>query len=434
MRQPGILQVSIDFFRVRSSIRKMRIMRFTLSLLVIELVLIGVLGCKKETQTSERKREFRELVLVREEYPMLDTFYISKDYKPRPTDVIVLDVTDWDPGKDALVFIRNELDVFPIIPYLWQGEDTIFYTFSGKRELWINRTLVGVHGSRFEQYKLEYPDCITTLGDNPLINLDAIRYYKNAATLGVFFTTHMGKYPTIISFAKLMLIPKARDIKFYISNNGISNLDFLAFALLPNLEFIEVTYYEKDAWGLGFLSIARNLREVSFWSRWLTESDLLRISRIRNLRRLTIDSDTIEEEGFKHLKNLKNLTELHVNSPSVGDKALNYISRVENLHVLQLLNSAVTDTGLECLENLCNLRSLDLSNCSNITDSGLVHLEKVTSLRRLKLFSEDEEPYSRSLLILHNYPYFPNPRVTREGVERLQKALPECEIIWKEQE
>jgi len=47
---------------------------------------------------------------------------------------------------------------------------------------------------------------------------------------------------------------------------------------------------------------------------------------------------------------------------------------------------------------------------SHISDEGLKHLEGLTSLRRLWLVC---------------------PQVTAEGVERLQKALPNCAIEYQ---
>lgn len=403
----------------------------SLKLAALLAIATFIFGCKKETQTSEGKREFRELVLVREAYPMLDTLYISKDYKPRPTDVIVLDVTDWEPDKDALVFVRSGVDVTYIIPYTWQGEDTIYYTYDGSY-LWINRRLVGLSNCRYEADSVGSPNDIVTLFDDGHIKLDSLKSYPNAATIGVFYSLHMGKTPTLLAVFNLMKIPRYRDIGVYIAYNDISNLDFLGFALVPNLKFLKAIPCEKENWGLSFLCLARDLREFFFSALKITSKDFSRIARISNLRRLTLESDTIEEEGFRRLKALDNLTELNINSRAINDKALRYISQIKNLHVLRLINTNVTDTGLAYLENLDNLRSLDLSNCSNITDSGLVHLEKVTSLRRLRLFSEKEDPFFTSRLILvGNYPFnLPNPQVTREGVERLRKSLPRCEIVW----
>ena len=403
----------------------------SLKLAAILAIATFIFGCKKETQTSEGKRKFRELVLVREEYPMLDTFYISKDYKPDPKDVIVLDVTDWRVGKDALVFVRSGVDVTYIIPYTWQGEDTIYYTYDGSY-LWINRRLVGLSNCRYEADSVGSPNDIVTLFDDGQIRLDSLKSYPNAATIGVFYSLHMDKTPTLWAVFNLMKIPRYRDIGVYIAYNDISNLDFLGFALVPNLKFLKAIPCEKENWGLSFLSLASGLREFFFSALKITSKDFSRIARISNLRRLTLESDTIEEEGFRRLNALNNLTELNINSRAIDDKALRNISQIKNLHVLRLINTNVTDTGLAYLENLDNLRSLDLSNSRNITDSGLVHLEKVTSLRRLKLFSEKEDPFfDPRLLIVGNYPFnLPNPQVTREGVERLRKTLPRCEIVW----
>ena len=55
------------------------------------------------------------------------------------------------------------------------------------------------------------------------------------------------------------------------------------------------------------------------------------------------------------------------------------------------------------------LERLDLRNNNDLTDSGLIHLESLGRLRSLKIGYTGATP---------------------EGVERLKKALPICEVSW----
>jgi hypothetical protein len=69
----------------------------------------------------------------------------------------------------------------------------------------------------------------------------------------------------------------------------------------------------------------------------------------------------------------------------------------------------VDDNALQHLEGLTELEELNLSN-TTITDSGLVHLDGIKSLKKLDLSGT---------------------KVTQAGIEKLKRALPECEIVWQ---
>lgn len=84
---------------------------------------------------------------------------------------------------------------------------------------------------------------------------------------------------------------------------------------------------------------------------------------------------------------------------------------IADLHELESLNLGsgrqLTDAGLVHLEKLSNLRELSLRGCRQISDAGLIHLVHLSNLRTLDL---------------------QQTRVTKAGVERLQKDLPQCAI------
>ena len=76
---------------------------------------------------------------------------------------------------------------------------------------------------------------------------------------------------------------------------------------------------------------------------------------------------------------------------------------------LRPADTQITDEGLRHLAALTEVELLVLQG-SRISDEGLKHLEGLKSLRRLWLVC---------------------PQVTAEGVERLQKALPDCAIVYQ---
>jgi Leucine-rich repeat (LRR) protein len=80
----------------------------------------------------------------------------------------------------------------------------------------------------------------------------------------------------------------------------------------------------------------------------------------------------------------------------------------KNLWTLDLRGTQVTDAGLVDLARLKNLLWLDLSD--HITDAGLPKLESLANLSHLHLAKS---------------------KVTAEGVQKLKKALPKCEIEYE---
>lgn len=57
---------------------------------------------------------------------------------PEASDTHKIDVSAWELGKDAVILSYVEIDEVFLIPYPWNGEDTIRYYYDGE-ELWGER-------------------------------------------------------------------------------------------------------------------------------------------------------------------------------------------------------------------------------------------------------------------------------------------------------
>jgi hypothetical protein len=95
----------------------------------------------------------------------------------------------------------------------------------------------------------------------------------------------------------------------------------------------------------------------------------------------------------------------------ITDDNIASLTEFEDLLSLHLLGTRITDGGLEHIRGLRNLMDLSLGS-PEITDHGMDHLKGLTSLYRLQL---------------------QNTQVTDEGIQKLQEALPNCEIICSPQ-
>ncbi len=95
---------------------------------------------------------------------------------------------------------------------------------------------------------------------------------------------------------------------------------------------------------------------------------------------------------------------------SIGDDELIYLDSLYELEVLILVRANVSNDGLEHIRSLNNLVFLDLE-CTNVSDAGLKHLHGLKKLNHLQAYETG---------------------VTPDGVNKLQKHLPDCDIVIDE--
>ncbi|MGI8978881.1 MAG: hypothetical protein ACR2FY_06620 [Pirellulaceae bacterium] len=98
--------------------------------------------------------------------------------------------------------------------------------------------------------------------------------------------------------------------------------------------------------------------------------------------------------------------DLWLNESNVTDADLPHLHGFTHLEMLNLKQTQVTDAGLVHLQAFKHLTVLNL-NSTHVTDAGLTHLYGLSQLGYLDLTGT---------------------KVTDEGIEKLQKALPNCEI------
>jgi hypothetical protein len=128
-----------------------------------------------------------------------------------------------------------------------------------------------------------------------------------------------------------------------------------------------------------------------------------------------------------------NLVEVDMNlvGEKVQDSQLSLIEPLDQqVAVLNLGRTKITDDGLKAVEGLKNLQKLHLEN-TKIGDAGLAHLKNLSSLEYLNLYgTQITDAGLTDLEGLKNLRalYLWQTKTTPEGVEKLQKALPKCQI------
>jgi hypothetical protein len=169
-----------------------------------------------------------------------------------------------------------------------------------------------------------------------------------------------------------------------------------------------------SAEGLRALASLERLHTLSLGSLRLDEVCYEALATLPRLRKLSINGPAaLTDKALAELAKIKTLEELRLGCHSAtftpaGLKELAALPKLESLEIGALgARVSVDDAGLKVLAGIKTLKSLSLPYCPKITDDGLQELAALKSLRFLGLISVQGES-----------------RVTRSGVERLQKALP----------
>lgn len=112
------------------------------------------------------------------------------------------------------------------------------------------------------------------------------------------------------------------------------------------------------------------------------------------------------DNDLRYLADVPTVERVWLRNTQVTDKGLVHLHACPKLRFLLLDDIPITDDGLSRLLVLQDLDSISLSG-TKITDAGLEHLAKLPKLKQL---------------------YLRNTAITDAGYQRLQAALPGCEI------
>lgn len=142
-------------------------------------------------------------------------------------------------------------------------------------------------------------------------------------------------------------------------------------------------------------------------NREVTDAGLEHFAGLKNLKTLYLYKTGVQGPGLIHLEQLPNLASVSFGKTNLNDSGMKYLGNITGLTWLRLNNTKVTDKGMADLVSASLLNSLSLDHTA-ISDTGLVHLEQLSHLEYLGLLGTN---------------------VTVNGVERLRKKLPSCNVV-----
>lgn len=141
------------------------------------------------------------------------------------------------------------------------------------------------------------------------------------------------------------------------------------------------------------------------WHRWLIEA-MVGKEQFVHVERADLRNCRVSAADVPLLAGLKFLKTLHLDRAEVTDENIAALTRMTNLRELSLTYTRISDEGLAQIARLPNLRTLHLTGVP-ISDASLKPLAAAAELREL---------------------YVRWTRITADGANKLQKALPNCMV------
>jgi hypothetical protein len=203
------------------------------------------------------------------------------------------------------------------------------------------------------------------------------------------------------------------------SLNNLQRLDLVASRVtdagmvhvskLANLDHLVIAGVPITDAGLAELRPLRKLHHFQLSMTRITEAGLDCLSSFPALTGwLTLHNSQVTDQWLPHLTKLSGLTGLGLTHNPISDRGLASLRSFSHLQYLSLSQTKLSDSGLSELQSLTKLVELDLAN-NKVSDAGLSHLRGLTALRQLDLRKTS---------------------VTANGVAELQKAFPQCQILF----
>ncbi len=449
-----------------------------ITILYLTVLAGSITFCKKEMEITssavQDAPEPRTLVLIRDEP------YMEKPY------VKIIDVTGWEEGEDAIVIFDSHI----MIPYPWNGEDTIMYSYTNNHLLvrgdpqdttiyfycgyygdyrlqknyladtinlqgmpYFQGKLVGLDTDIYGELGVTNPEEIVCIGDYYLVNIDSLRQYPNVAAVGISYSNiNLPRRP--LPLRNLRKI--SENIDLYVFYVYMRNPDTRKLARLKNLKGLDAYVYPLAGRTLERIGKMRNLRQLKLRFFTVNDDELKHLANLKNLHTLILDGIKISDQGLRYLGEIRSLRSLRLdefqahtvedfrfwfenltiftcNSGKYSDR-FDYVSFIEEFPYQygSLFIPHTTAEGWRHLAELPYLRELYLGQYHmELRNEDLEGIGSIVGLRRLELqgqcITDEGLKYLEGLKNLKELAIY-SKSITWEGINRLQQALPECKI------
>jgi hypothetical protein len=157
----------------------------------------------------------------------------------------------------------------------------------------------------------------------------------------------------------------------------------------PALREFELLRSDVTDRGVSQLEHCPEMHHLSFWdNKYITPEAMKSIKKLRRLHTLYLDGVLNSEEGIAHLKELPQLRELLIgdfrDESTITNAALRHVGEMKSLQLLRIHSASVTDEGLIHLEGLSQLKELSLDN-TKATPDGVQQLQRALPNCKIKV-------------------------------------------------
>jgi hypothetical protein len=198
----------------------------------------------------------------------------------------------------------------------------------------------------------------------------------------------------------------------YIDGDNVTDADLAMLAQHPGLRFLSLSSDNTvtDA-GVARLESLTELQHLGLYSTQITDVALNRLRGLTNLRELNLSGGSrITDAGVRNLSSLTRLESLGLGGAQITDAGLEVLENFPHLKMIWLYGTPVGDSGMARIAALPELTWISLQK-TKVTDAGVARLAALTNLKHLDLRETG---------------------VSWEGVNALKRALPDCDIEYKD--
>ena len=217
---------------------------------------------------------------------------------------------------------------------------------------------------------------------------------------------------------------------------AITDAGFVHFGKLTKLKSIGMASSKSTGTGFQHLKV-KNLDNTNFHFTPLNDAGLKEICNVGVTGRLWFAHAHFTDNGAQHLSKLTQLMALGIGSTE-KESSGEAIAHIVNLPLedLSLLDKQADSVGVHYASKIKTLKKLDISYAPKLTDKDVTALASIPSLEQLRIggsknitdagiahFAKSKSLKKLTLQRLKS--------VSAEAIDKLSKARPELEIIFK---
>jgi eukaryotic-like serine/threonine-protein kinase len=202
---------------------------------------------------------------------------------------------------------------------------------------------------------------------------------------------------------------------------------------LVTLRFVDLGGI-KDLTDAGAETLANlpHLETLRLGDTNITDQGLRSLSEIESMQRLTLTGTRVSNLGIESLNKFKNLANLELKHLPITDSGVQQLRYTPSLYALDLNQTEITDVGVQTIAKRAPWLTELYIGCSNVGDpaiSALLEMDKLSTLDLAGSQVSDASIPTLSRLIGLKWLELTGTAVTDDGLVRLKKALPGCNIL-----